>query len=46
LHISTRTVRSRLKNMQIAFRAETLYVLIALVTAMGLIFPDLGSLYD
>ncbi|NLZ26677.1 MAG: hypothetical protein GX884_03760 [Chloroflexi bacterium] len=46
LHISTRTVRSRLKNMQITFRAETLYVLIALVTAMGLIFPDLGSVYD
>lgn len=46
LHISTRTVRSRLKNMQIAFHAETLYVLIALVTAMGLIFPDLGAIYD
>lgn len=46
LHISARTVRTRLKNMQIKFRAETLYALMALVTAMGLIFPDVASVFD
>lgn len=46
LHISTRTVRARLKNMQVTFRAETLYALISVVTAMGLIFPDVASVFD
>jgi len=46
LHISTRTVRARLKKMQVQFRVESLYALIALVTAMGLIFPDVGAIYD
>jgi len=46
LHISTRTVRARLKKMQVQFRVESLYALIALVTAMGLIFPDVGAIFD
>ena len=46
LHISARTVRARLKNMQITFRCETLYALMAIVTAMGLIFPDVASVFD
>ncbi len=46
LHISARTVRARLKQLQIRFRAGTLYQLMALVTAMGLIFPDIGAVFD
>ncbi len=46
LHISARTVRVRLKKLQITFRAETIPALMALVTAMGLIFPDVASVFD
>lgn len=46
LHISTRTVRARLKKMQMTFRCETLYALMAMVTAMGLVFPDIASVFD
>lgn len=46
LHISTRTVRARLKKMQVQFRVESLYALIALVTAMGLIFPTSGGQFS